>query len=421
MQPRLAPDARRVVDDQAQRAVAFVPPHAQIALGLVIVHRRRPGDLRLQPGEREVAIEVDRPRATHVRVEKRRHVATADRFHGLLDRAPVDPVRCRLTPRWGRRDRGHATEQQPHHVVHRLLALRGVANHQVQYRAGQLALEMSARAIIAQLSGLGVVRHLADRFRGKPAVGGIEDVTPDQPFEMRGAGRVVETNSGAPQQQVGVVHRQPFAEPQAPNRRLRAIAEVLGLDRPDCKQVPGVEELMCGFRQDRIRVLRQIRARRAHRDRVVMLEPATVSAVLEQERVLAVRSATEQCEGLVHDALNSRDERRGVERRRGGERPIDHAVRRRSFDKAPLAQMSDEDRGVDERRRVLGGVAPHALPRSQNALIAGAHRIAQAGRHHPAGRELERYGDRLLLATQQKHECVRPTDEPARRSKERTP
>src|SRR6267142_2550584 len=73
-------------------------------------------------------------------------------------------------------------------------------------------------------------------------------------------------NPRAPLEQVGVEHRQPFAEPEARNRWLGAVIDLMVLDRFDRQQVPGVKELVRCFGDYRAGVARQVCAARAECD-----------------------------------------------------------------------------------------------------------------------------------------------------------
>ena len=201
---------------------------------------------------------------------------------------------------------------------------------------------MRAGTVVAERAGLGVIGHATDRFRGEALVRRVAHVAGEQTLEMRDASRVREGQAGAPQQQIGVEHREPFAEPQARDRRLRAVIDVAVLDRPDRHQVPGVHELVRCFLKERMGIARQVGALRAQRDRVAMLEAATEGPVLEQERVLSIGRPPEERESLVNEPLNAGYPRTRVERCRVGQRPVHDAMQHATLDKAPFAQLTDE-------------------------------------------------------------------------------
>src|SRR2546422_10445408 len=87
----------------------------------------------------------------------------------------------------------------------------------------ELTLQVRARAVVAQLTRLDVVRDPADRLRREPGVRRISEVAPDEALEMGHARRIAQGNGGPSQQKIGVEHRQAFAEPEARDRRLRAV------------------------------------------------------------------------------------------------------------------------------------------------------------------------------------------------------
>ena len=172
----------------------------------------------------------------------------------------------------------------------------GVTNGEIEHRPDELTLQVRARAVVAQLTRLNVVRHPADRLGRESHVRGIKEVGPDQALEVRGARRVAQRNPGPPQQQIGVEHRQAFAEPEARHGRLRPVIDVVILERADRHQVPRVEEFVRCFLDTRVGVARQLHALRAEGDGIAVLEPAAVCAILEHERVLAIRRPAEQHE-----------------------------------------------------------------------------------------------------------------------------
>src|SRR5712691_899766 len=92
VQPRPAPRARRIRNDEAHTVLALrLPaPDAQVTLRLAVRDGGSHRDAGGQPDEAEVAVEIDRRSTTYVRVEERRHVAAAHRFHRLFDHTPVN-------------------------------------------------------------------------------------------------------------------------------------------------------------------------------------------------------------------------------------------------------------------------------------------------------------------------------------------
>ena len=163
---------------------------------------------------------------------------------------------------------------------------------------------------------------------------------------MGDAGRVVHRNACPPQQQIGIEHRQPFAEPEAGDGRLRAVVDIAILDRPDGHEVPGMHEFVRRFLDTRVGVARQLLTARTERHRVAMLEPAAVGAIRELKRVLAIRRAAEERDRLMNQAANSGDKCDRVEWRGVGQRPIHDAMGDTTLDEAPLAQVTREDRRV---------------------------------------------------------------------------
>src|SRR5205085_8605069 len=103
--------------------------------------------------------------------------------------------------------------------------------------------------------------------------------------EMQHARRVVHRVMGTPQQQIGVIHRQPFTEPESARDDWRPVVDALVLYRPDAHEIPSVEELMRRLSERRPDLPGEARAWRAQCDGRRMLQRA-VRAVLKEKVVL---------------------------------------------------------------------------------------------------------------------------------------
>ena len=350
-----------------------------------------------QANESQVPVEIDRLRSAYVRLEEGVNIAAAYIHDRPLDVPPGESPRP-----------SEALEHRAHHVVDRAGAGRGVAHDQVEHRVEQLALQVSAGAVVAERARVGAVRDDAHALGSKAGVPRAREVAADEPLQVRHAARVEHGESGTPQEQVGVQHREPLAPPQPARPRRRPVAHVAVFRRMDAHQVPRVEVLVRGLRQQRAGIARERRARRAERDRAAVLERA-LGPVLEEKRIVAIGCAPEQHDRLASEPLDAANQRRGIERRRVGERPIHHAVRHVVHGETPAPQPpheqgrvhEDADGRREERVRIEGRLEP--------------------GRDLPLGRQLERQVRRRERRADNVQERVRPADQPARGREKRTP